>query len=248
VSADYVVPSPDGSSIFYKKSDYPGIFRAEKTGLNEELVYNAKATDRFFTPLQIYPDGKDLLAIGVQKDSANVRLFKINLSSHEAIDLGELTGMASGLRVPDIVWAEPGNSILFSRTVNGLTNIWKYGLKDRNFTQLTLGTGPDYSPMPDPGGKGNYYVNGKSSGLLSAYHVQSKESTEISDEDATQPAISPDGKRIMYIKISEPQRNELWVSDIDGGNKIKIATGEHLERGLGRQTISACFFSKPLPT
>jgi len=217
-SADYVVPSPDGASIFYRKSDYPGIFRAEKSGLNEELVYNAKATDRFFMPLQVYPGAKDLLAIGVQKDSTNVRLFKINLADHEAVDLGELSGMASGLRVPDILWAEPGNSILFSRTVSGLTNIWKYGLKDRNFTQVTLGTGPDYSPMPDPGGKGIYYVNGKSSGFLSAYHVQSKESTEIVEEDATQPAISPDGKRIMYIKFPVPQKNELCVSDIDGSN------------------------------
>ena len=55
-----------------------------------------------------------------------------------------------------VVWAEPGNTVLFSRNVNGLTNIWSYSLKDRNLTQLTFGTGPDYSPMPDPGGKGIY--------------------------------------------------------------------------------------------
>ena len=241
-SADYVVPSPDGASIFYRKSDYPGIFRAEKSGLNEELVYNAKATDRFFMPLQMYPSAKDLLAIGLQKGSVNVHLFKITLASHEAVDLGELSGMASGLRVPDIVWAEPGISILFSRTVSGLTNIWKYDLKDRNFTQVTLGTGPDYSPMPDPGGKGIYYVNGKSSGFLTAYHVHSKESTEIEEEDATQPAISPDGKHIMYIKFPEPQKNELWVSDIEGGNKIKIATGEHLGTGTWAPDNFRLFF------
>jgi Tol biopolymer transport system component/tRNA A-37 threonylcarbamoyl transferase component Bud32 len=241
-SADYVVPSPDGASIFYRKTDYPGIFRAEKSGLNEELVYDAKDTERFFMPLQIFPSAKDLLAIGVRKDSANVRLFKINLSSHEAVDLGELSGMASGLRVPDIVWAEPGNSILFSRTVSGLTNIWKYEFKDQNFTQVTLGTGPDYAPMPDPGGKGIYYVNGKSSGFLTAYDAQSKESKEIMDEDATQPAISPDGKRIMYIKFPVPQKNELWVSDIDGSNKIKIATGEHLGTGTWAPDNFRLFF------
>jgi serine/threonine protein kinase len=241
-SADYVVPSPEGAFIFYKKTDYPGIFRAEKSGLNEELVYDAKATDRFFMPLLIFPNAKDLLAIGLRKDSTNVHLFKINLSSHEAVDLGELSGMASGLRVPDIVWAEPGNSILFSRTVNGLTNIWNYSLKDRNFSQVTLGTGPDYSPMPDTEGKGIYYVNGRSSGFLSAYHVQSKESTEIVEEDATQPAVSPDGKRVMYITFPEPQKNELWVSDIDGGNKVKIATGEHLGTGTWAPDNFRLFF------
>ena len=60
----------------------------------------------------------------------------------------------------DVAWAEPGNAVLFSRTLNGLTNIWKYSLRDRSLTQVTFGTGPDYSPMPDPVGKGIYYVNG----------------------------------------------------------------------------------------
>jgi hypothetical protein len=35
----------------------------------------------------------------------------------------------------------------------------------------------------------------------------------------------------MYIALIAPKRNELWVSDIDGGNKAKIATGEHLGTG-----------------
>ena len=98
-----------------------------------------------------------------------------------------------------------GNTVLFSRTVNGLTNIWKYSLKDRSLTQITFGTGPDFSPMPDPGGKGIYFVNGKSSGFLTAYHVHSKESTDIVSEDATQPTISPDGKRVMYVTLPAAQ-------------------------------------------
>ena len=79
-------------------------------------------------------------------------------------------------------------------------------MQDRSLTQITFGTGPDFSPMPDPGGKGIYYVNGKSSGFLTAYHVHSKESTDIVSEDATQPAISPDGKRVMYVTL--PARQE----------------------------------------
>src|SRR5262249_214690 len=144
--------------------------------------------------------------------------------SHKVVDLGEISGA-------DIVWAEPGNSILFSRTVNGLRNIWKYSLEDRSFTQITFGTGPDYSPMPDPAGKGIYYVNGKSTGLLTVYHAHSKESKDIVSEDATQPAISPDGKRVMYITFPAPKRTELWVSDIEGGKRVKIATGEDLGTG-----------------
>ena len=148
-----VVPSPDGAYIYYGKPDNPGIFRAGKSGLNEVLVYDAENTGLRFFPLFLFPSGNDLLVVGVRSDSPNVRHFsKINLNNHEVADLGEV-GEASAN--PDFVWAEPGNSILFSRTENGLTNIWKYSLKDRSLTQITFGTGPDYSPMPDPGRKRN---------------------------------------------------------------------------------------------
>jgi len=35
----------------------------------------------------------------------------------------------------------------------------------------------------------------------------------------------------MYITLPAPKRTELWVSDIDGGNKERIATGEGLGTG-----------------
>jgi serine/threonine protein kinase len=227
-SAAYVVPSPDGASIFYLKSDSPGIFRAGKSGLNEELVYKPEGTGLNFVPLLLFPRDSNLLGAGVQTESGRVkfRLRRINVTSHEAIDLGEVSG-----NLPDFAWAEPGETVLFSRTVNGLTNIWKYNLQDRSLTQITFGPGPDTSPMPDPGGKGIYYVNGKSSGFLTTYDVHSKESMDIVSEEATQPAISPDGKRVMYVTAPSSERSELWVSDIDGSNKVKIATGEFLGTG-----------------
>ena len=237
VSARFVVPSPDGAFIYYVKSDSAGIFRAGKSGLNEELVYNPEGTGLYFFPLLLFPGGNDLLAAGVPNlAEPKFHFYRINVTSHKAIDLGEVSGN------PDVAWAEPGKTVLFSRTVNGLTNIWKYSLQDRSLTQITFGTGPDYSPMPDPGGKGIYFVNGKSSGSLTAYHVHSKESTDIVSEDATQPIISPDGKRVMYITLPAPQRAELWVSDIDGGNKLKLATGEVPEHGdLGAGQFSPVF-------
>jgi serine/threonine protein kinase/Tol biopolymer transport system component len=226
VSADYLVPSPDGASIFYAKSDYQEIFRAEKSGLNEELVYKSQDRSWFFRPGLPFPRGNELLVVAFRYRSQDARLFRMNVVSHEAIDAGEIAAFNFG--DPDIVWAEPGDSILFSRAVNGLRNIWKYRLRDRSLTQITFGAGPDYSPMPDPSNKGMYFINGKSSGFLTAYHVQSKESTDIASEDTTQPAISPDGKRVMYVTLPAPHRSELWVSDIDRGNKVKIATGEDL--------------------
>jgi serine/threonine protein kinase len=224
-----MVPSPDGASIFYWKIDNPGIYRAGKSGLNEEVVYKPKDNGLWYIPLLFFPNGSEMLVGGFQAGAeSNVRLYRINLASHQAVDLGEISFNPDN---PVFVWAEPGKSILFSRTVDGLTNIWKYSLRDRSFTQITFGPGPDTSPMSDPGGRGIYYVNGKSSGSLTAYHVHSKESTDIVSENATQPAISPDGKRVMYVTLAGGKRHELWVAEIDGGNKVKIATGESLETG-----------------
>ena len=227
VPGQSAVPSLDGAFIYYaKKFDSSAIFRAEKSGLNEELVYNGEGTGLFFLPKLLFPGGNDLLAAGVPGNfGPKFHFYKINLTTHDAIDLGEVSGDYN------FVWAEPGKTVLFNRTVNGLTNIWKYNLQHRTFTQITFGTGLDYSPMPDPGGKGIYFVSGRSFGSLTAYHVHSKESTDIVSEDATQPIISPDGKRVMYITVPAPQRTELWVSDIDGGNKVKLVTGESLGTG-----------------
>ena len=222
-SGENVVPSPDGAFIYYDRFDSSGIFRAGKSGLNEELVFNFGGTDRFFFPLLVFPGGNDLLVAGFPPTfGPKFHFYRINVTSHEAVDLGEVSGNSS------VAWAEAGVSVLLSRTVNGLTNIWNYNLQDRNLTQVTFGTGPDSYPMPDPGGKGVYFVNGKSSGFLTAYHVDSKESTDIVTEDASQPLISPDGKHVMYITLPARGRRELWVSDIDGGKKVKIATGEDL--------------------
>jgi len=229
VSGYFAVPSPDGAFIYYSKSDSAGIFRSGKSGLNEEPVYNSERNGLRFIPLLLFPGDNDLLAAGVSVGlGPRVHFYRVDVTSHEATDLGEVEVSDNPF---DVAWSEPGKIILFPRTVNGLTNIWSYSLQDRSLRQITFGTGPDSWPMPDPGGKGIYYVNGRSSGVLTAYRVHSKESTEIVAQDATGPIISRDGKLVMYIMHLAPKRSELWVSGIDGGNKVRLATGEDVGTG-----------------
>ena len=87
-----VLPSPDGAFILYVKSDSAGIFRAEKSGLHEELVYKSEDTNLFLSPVLLFPGGNDLLAVGFRLGSATSRLYRVNLASHEAVDLGESSG------------------------------------------------------------------------------------------------------------------------------------------------------------
>ena len=82
--------------------------------------------------------------------------------------------------------------------------------------------------MLDPNGKGIYFVNGKSAGILSTYNAKTKQSVEIATENATQPSISPDVKKVAYVINPARDRSELWVANLDGSGKVKIATGESL--------------------
>jgi serine/threonine protein kinase/Tol biopolymer transport system component len=221
-----VVPSADGNSLFYLNPPSPTIFRANKSGVGAEEIFKFDATSGFPIGLLPYPGGDALLVATSMSVFGDNRLHKVTISTHSQSDLGEVPG-----DVGHADWAEPGKSLLFSHTVNGLTNIWKYNFADRSLTQVTSGAGPDLSPMPDPGGKGFYYINGKSSGFLTAYHVRSKESVDIVSETASQPSISPDSKRVMYLTSPEANHFELWVSDIDGKNKVKVAASEHMATG-----------------
>jgi Tol biopolymer transport system component len=226
-SGRMLVPSTDGNSFFYLKSDSRTIFRAGKSGLSEENVYSFDNSP--FAPVSIlpYPDGNNLLVVAAARVSdKDGHFYKVNVSRHAAAALGALSGNPA-----DVVWAEPGKTVLLTRTVNGLTNLWKYGLDDHALTQITSGPGPDLYPMMSPAKTWIYYVNGKASGFLTAYHVRRKESAEIVSENASQPSVSPDGKRVMYIRLLGQDQSELWVSDIDGINKLKLAASGNLSTG-----------------
>jgi Tol biopolymer transport system component len=226
-SAHSLAPSPDGNSFFYLKSDSRAIFHAGKSGLSEEKVISFDNPPLMPLSILPYPDGNNLLVVTVARvNDIEGHFYKVNLASHSAAGLGALSGSPA-----DVVWAEPGKTLLVSRTVNGLTNLWKYGLDDHALTQITSGPGPDSSPMMSPATNGIYYVNGKASGFLTAYHPRSKEFVDLVSENATSPDISRDGKHVMYIKLLGGDRNELWVSDIDGANKVKLATSGNLETG-----------------
>jgi len=240
-SGTFLEPSLDGHSYFYAKSDSPhAIFRAGKSGLGEEQIYNFENPPLMPLSILPFPGGNDLLVVTVTSAyAAQVRLFKLNVAGHTISDAGSVTGFTPP---SDVAWGEPGKSLLLSRTENGITNIWKYHLASQALTQVTFGAGPDYAPMPDPGGKGVYYANGKQSGFLTVYHPESKQSVDIVSDNATQPAISPDGKRVMYVKLVGGDRNELWVSNLDGSNQLRLASAERLETaGWSPDNAHICF-------
>jgi Tol biopolymer transport system component len=217
-SAQVLVTSADGSSLFYLKSGTAGVFRSSVSGFDEERIYSFESP---LVPLALlpFPDGKDVLVIVAGKNLAGDerQLYRINVATHKSIEPVTISG-----RPRDMVWAEPGKRLLFTRTVNDITNLWSYTLADHALTQVTFGPGPDLLPMPLPDGKGVMFVNGKISGSLTAYNSRSKSFRDILPELATQPVLSPDGKHVMFVKLLEGNKSELWASDIDGNNERKL--------------------------
>jgi len=70
-----------------------------------------------------------------------------------------------------VVWGVPGKTVFLNRTVNDVTGLWEYNLISGAFRQTTFGAGPDLSPMPDPTGKGIYFVDASQSGALTEMRV-----------------------------------------------------------------------------
>jgi serine/threonine protein kinase len=219
--------SPDGNSFYFIKSRRDNaVFRKPKVGVSEEMILKAAEG---LSPAKIlpFPDGKDLLiAMGNDQvlGSTTLILYRVDLSTHASQKIGELSGSPTGL-----VWNDPGKTFVCSRTVNDVTNIWQYRVADGSLKQVTTGAGPDLSPMPAASAKEVYFVNGRRSGFLTVYHPQTRQSFDLTNEEATQPALAWDGRHLMYITLSgNAQRGDLWVSDIDGSNRVKITSGTEL--------------------
>jgi len=229
-----LVTSPAGDFFFFLNSNNDGVIRRPKSGLGEELIFSSAKEGMNLVRILPYLDGTELL-VAAAKLSENfvpgenyfvpstLTLYKVNVVTHATERVSELTGNPTG-----IVWAVPGKSLLLSRTNEGVTNIWEYNLSDGGLRQITFGAGPDLSPMPDPAGKRIYFVNGKRFGALAVYSNSKKQSVDLITEDATQPVLSSDGRRLAYVTLSTSKQQELWVSGIDGKNRVRLTNGVDL--------------------
>ncbi|HTS35229.1 MAG TPA: protein kinase [Candidatus Solibacter sp.] len=216
----FATPTSDGKTLYYFNLVTRKIMQAGPDGSNPKPAFNVSELKVFPQAVILYPEG-DFLAVGPTESTppGTFQIVRYNPANHTATTLGEITGSPTS-----IAWGTPGKTLLLDRDLNGIVNLWEYDLDSKAYTQLTSGAGPDYYPMKDPAGKGIYFLNGKRSGYLSAFDLKTKLSSDIIPDLASQPTLSVDAKRVMYLLQPEPNRNELWISDIDGNNRLKLAT------------------------
>jgi serine/threonine protein kinase/Tol biopolymer transport system component len=225
VSGDTLAPSSDGKWLYYVSSNEPSVYRSDVSGFGGQQIFKLKDAGSSIYQILPFPGGDDLLLLASTLGKDSSQLLALHLGSGKSTELGQLSNNG------EIVWEQPGKSILLSRTENNISNIWRYNLADHSLAQLTFGGGPDSDPMTTLSGKEIYYISGKSSGFLTVYNTRTRQSLDLVDEESIQPVVSPDGKRVMYVVISGPHREELWLSDIDGSNKVKLAGGESFATG-----------------
>ncbi len=221
----HVIPSADGQYLFVEKTSGQ-IVRIPKSGSGEEPIFTLPGVGVFGAGLRAYPDGQHLL-VGFRQAAGGLSLQRLDLSTHQLEKLADLPDVRSGS------WATPGKTLYVSREVNGISNIWEYSLDDHSFRQITFGPGPDRSPMSDPNGKGLYFINGKSAGTLTLYRAASKQFSDIVNEDADQPTLSSDGHHLAYLTYPEQGKTDMWVSDVAGSNRLKLASS-----GQGLETLA----------
>jgi len=222
------VALPTDGSLFYVKTDTAVIFRKDKNSLAEQPFLDFNNQGLIPWRMLPYPDGKTLLVFtGPSSETltfpAVIGVFKVDISTRRLDKIGDISGTPNGFS-----WFQPGKSLLFSRTLNDVTNIWQYTLADSSLKQITFSAGPDSYPLADPSGNGIYFVTGRESGALTIYNTRTKQTFDVVGENATQPVLSWDGRRINYITISGPQHQEIWFADIDGNNKVKLASSASL--------------------
>ncbi len=231
-----ITPSADGESLFVMRPD-GHLIRTDRSGAgSEELVYSPPLAEQAITSnlgfgvafdIKAYPDGKSLLITSQGRGGSTV-LQRLDLATHKMEVLSELPGVGTLDS-----WAEPGKSLYVSRKVNGIANIWQFFLQDKSWKQLSFGPGPDRAPMSDPNGRGVYFINGKRTGVLTLYRVATRQFSDLATELATQPTISEDGRHVAYLTSPDADKSELWVADLNGEHRVRLATS-----GLGLETLA----------
>jgi serine/threonine protein kinase/Tol biopolymer transport system component len=214
------VTAADGNSVFLIDPDRHTLVRAAISGGLPEVILTLSAEESAGISVLPFPDNKRILVATRDPAATRVTLESLDLATKQLAALGSVDDP-----VGRVTWSEPGQSICLARVSNGLVNLWEYQLNTRALLQLTFGTGPNRNPLRDPAGKGFYFINGRTAGALTSYNFRTKQSSDVVNENATQPEISPDGRRFIYITNPDVSRSEMWIADIDGRNRMRLASG-----------------------
>ena len=122
-------------------------------------------------------------------------------------------------------WDVDGEGIFFdSNRANGVFNVWYKRRDARGYTQITFHQTDAWGPtVSKDGNKVAYRVRNPENITRSSIWIVDRDgraATELGEGD--EPAFSPDGKKIAFSARGKEGWRQIWIMDINGGNRIQL--------------------------
>jgi Tol biopolymer transport system component len=215
-AAPLIAISPNGEKIAYIASNN------EFNNLYLKNVKGGKSTvqrtfNRNIMDMSYSPDGKYIAF--TERKSGNDNIFMINAT--EGVAIQQLVNSSAAELSPS--FAPDGKTVYYSKSEGSRYYVWSFNIETSLLTQYTEGFTPNLSP------NGEDLVvtrNSRDGNRGEIWMINIRKGTEtliLNDpkKGYSSPQISPDGKRIVCVGITEgdntkPQNLDLFVVNIDG--------------------------------
>jgi TolB protein len=208
-------PSPDGSTVALSARGYLWLYD-ETSGRARRLT---RGRDLDFRP-RWSPDGKRLVFVRDRGDETSIVLIDV-ASGEEQVLVDE---PALDL---DPVFSPDGSSVFYSSAKEGDLDLWRIELSTGARTRLTDAAGLELNPLPVSNDEIVFVSKARGSDSVAVLDLRSGTTRVLVEEPIAsqmRPALHPDGRRLV-VPLPGPDSWELWLSDLAGGPRIRIARG-----------------------
>lgn len=256
ITSKYTDDLPDvsnkGDILFRRKNGNSNIWFRKNNGAGVSKLTSNNAGD--ISPV-FHPDGETFFMLSNRTGDLNI--FEGNLNRRTFTLLTEVSD-------PALIWDGDVNKEGTKLVYPSGDYIWLYNLETGRRTQIAVGQDPTFGPD----GK-IFYVKKAAEfdlnqGTRNAYSIwktddRGRKTVLISGGPKatySKPDISPNGERICFSKQSSAKgyqqgvfeyNTDIWVSDINGSNQMRVTTAPGLDTDCSWATNKSIVFATTRP-
>lgn len=208
--------SPDGNKIAYiaTSNGYKNLNLKDISGGRSTIQ---RTFNRDIMDMSYSPDGKNI--VFTERKSLDDNIFMINAT--EGVAVQQLVNTSTSEISPS--FAPDGKNIFFAKMEGSRYYIWSLNTDSSLLTQYTEGFTPSLSPNGEDLIVTRHSRDG-ARGEIWMINIQKGTETLILNDPkkgVSSPQISPDGKKIVFVGITDgsktkPQNLDLFLINIDG--------------------------------
>jgi Tol biopolymer transport system component len=169
-----------------------------------------------------------------------------------AIDVSRARQITSGgVKYFGGAWTPDGNKIVYSTDVSGSPDLWIMDHDGTNQKQLTSEAGSNFQPVVSPDGRYIVFVSDRGTGNrhnIWRMDLDGSNPIQLTKVNfARYPAITPDGKWVIYVSLGS-RTPTLWKLPIDGGESSQLLDKHSMAPAVSPDgKFIACFYWDELP-